>query len=52
VFLRLLDLLEAQGVRTLGEALALAERAVALRRRQAAEFAPRPRRSRRRAGNA
>jgi DNA polymerase-3 subunit epsilon len=40
VFLRLLELLEAQGVRTLGDALAVSERAVALRRRQAAQFGP------------
>ena len=32
LFLRMLELLEAQGVSTLGQALALAERAVALRR--------------------
>ncbi len=38
LFLRLLELLEAAGVRTLGGALALAARAVALRRRQAAQF--------------
>jgi DNA polymerase-3 subunit epsilon len=38
LFLRLLELLEAAGVRTLGDALALAERAVALRRRQAEQF--------------
>ena len=48
LFLRLLELLEAEGVRTLGEALALAERAVALRRRQAAQFGtPGARRGRR-----
>ena len=41
LFLRLLELLEAEGVRTLGAALALAERAIALRRRQAAAFGPR-----------
>jgi DNA polymerase III subunit epsilon len=35
LFLRLLDLLEAQGVTTLEEALAVSERAGALRRRQA-----------------
>jgi len=38
MFLRMLDLLEAQGVRTLGEALALSERAAALRRRQVQQF--------------
>jgi len=44
LFLRMLELLEAEGVRTLGAALALAERAGALRRRQAAQFgAPRGR---------
>ncbi|HLT00754.1 MAG TPA: exonuclease domain-containing protein, partial [Geminicoccaceae bacterium] len=43
VFLRLLDLLEAQGVTTLGAALALCERAVALRRRQAEQFGARQR---------
>ena len=52
VFLRLLDLLEAAGVRSLGGALALAERAVALRRRQAAEFGPSRGRAARRAGSA
>jgi DNA polymerase-3 subunit epsilon len=41
VFLRMLELLEARGVRTLGAALALAEQAVALRRRQAGQFGPR-----------
>jgi DNA polymerase-3 subunit epsilon len=38
LFLCLLDLLAAQGVTTLGQALALSERAVALRQRQAAQF--------------
>jgi DNA polymerase III subunit epsilon len=38
LFLRLLDLLEARGVTTLGAALALCGRAVALRRRQAEAF--------------
>jgi DNA polymerase-3 subunit epsilon len=52
IFLRLLDLLEAAGVRSLGGALALAERAVAVRRRQAAEFGPQRGRAARRAGNA
>ena len=52
VFLRLLDLLEAQGVHTLGDALAVAERAVALRRRLAAEFGAPPTRDLRRAGHA
>jgi DNA polymerase III subunit epsilon len=41
LFLRMLELLEARGVRTLGEALALAGRAGALRRRQVEQFAPR-----------
>ena len=41
LFLRLLELLEAEGVRTLGAALELAGRAVALRRRQAEAFGPR-----------
>ena len=41
----MLELLEAEGVRTLGAALALAERAGALRRRQAEQFAPRRGRS-------
>ncbi len=41
LFLRLLELLEAEGVHTLGAALELAERAVALRRRQAEAFGPR-----------
>jgi DNA polymerase-3 subunit epsilon len=42
LFLRLLDLLEAKGVTTLGQALALSERAIALRRQQAEQFgAPR-----------
>ena len=41
LFLRLLDLLEVQGVRTLGDALLLSERAVALRRRQAEQFGAR-----------
>jgi DNA polymerase III subunit epsilon len=52
VFLRLLELLEAQGVRTLGEALALSERAVEVRRRQAAQFGPPRERGLRRAGRA
>jgi DNA polymerase III subunit epsilon len=38
LFLRILDLLEAQGVTTLRHALAVSERAVALRRRQAEAF--------------
>jgi DNA polymerase-3 subunit epsilon len=38
LFLRLLDLLEAQGVRTLRDALAVSERAVALRRPQTGQF--------------
>ena len=50
LFLRMLELLEAQGVRTLGEALALAERAVALRRRQAEQFGPQRPRAVQRAG--
>ena len=41
LFLRLLDLLEARGVSTLGDALSLSERAVALRRRQAEQFGAR-----------
>ena len=41
LFLRLLELLEAEGVRTLGAALELAGRAGALRRRQAQTFGPR-----------
>jgi DNA polymerase-3 subunit epsilon len=45
LFLRMLELLEAQGVSTLGQALALAERAVALRRRQAEQFGPRRQRA-------
>jgi DNA polymerase III subunit epsilon len=52
VFLRLLELLEAQGVRTLGEALAVSARAVELRRRQAAQFGPPQGRGLRRAGRA
>jgi DNA polymerase III subunit epsilon len=40
LFLRLLELLEAEGVRTLGAALRLAARAGALRRRQAEAFGP------------
>ena len=50
LFLRMLELLEAQGVRTLGAALALAERAGALRRRQAEQRAPRRERAGQRAG--
>jgi DNA polymerase-3 subunit epsilon len=38
LFLRLMDLLEAQDVTTLGDALALSERAIALRRLQAERF--------------
>jgi DNA polymerase III subunit epsilon len=38
LFLRLLDLLEAKGVTTLGQALAVSERAIALRRLQAEQF--------------
>jgi DNA polymerase-3 subunit epsilon len=38
VFLRMLDLLEARGVHTLGEALDLSKRAVSVRRRQAESF--------------
>jgi DNA polymerase-3 subunit epsilon len=38
LFLRLIDLLEAQGVTTLGDALTLSERAIALRRLQAEHF--------------
>ncbi|HEX6142163.1 MAG TPA: exonuclease domain-containing protein [Geminicoccaceae bacterium] len=38
VFLRMIDLLAGRGVRTLGDALRLSERAVALRRRQAEAF--------------
>jgi DNA polymerase III subunit epsilon len=41
LFLRLLDLLEGQGVTTLKAALAVSERAVALRRRQAEQFGSR-----------
>jgi DNA polymerase III subunit epsilon len=41
LFLRLLDLLEARGVTTLKEALAVSERAGALRRRQAEPFGAR-----------
>jgi DNA polymerase-3 subunit epsilon len=38
LFLRLLDLLEGRGVLTLGQALAVSDRAVALRRLQAEQF--------------
>jgi DNA polymerase-3 subunit epsilon len=38
LFLRLVDLLEARGVTTLGQALAVSEHASALRRRQAEQF--------------
>lgn len=38
LFLRMIDLLEGQGVVTLREALAVSERAVALRRRQTEQF--------------
>jgi DNA polymerase-3 subunit epsilon len=38
LFLRLVDLLEAKGVTTLRQALALSERAIAMRRRQAEQF--------------
>ena len=38
LFLRLVDLLEAKGVTTLRQALALSERAIRLRRRQAEQF--------------
>ncbi len=41
LFLRMLDLLEAQGVKRLRDALALTEKAVALRKRQAEAFGPR-----------
>jgi DNA polymerase III subunit epsilon len=41
LFLRLMDLLEAQGVVTLGQALAVSERAGALRRRRAEQFGAR-----------
>ena len=41
LFLRILDLLEAQGVTTLRQALTVSERAVALRRRQAEAFGAR-----------
>jgi DNA polymerase-3 subunit epsilon len=45
LFLRLMDLLEAQGVTTLGDALALSERAIAMRRLQAEQFGAPPERS-------
>lgn len=38
LFLRLMDLLESRGVTTLGQALALSERAITLRRKQAEAF--------------
>ena len=43
LFLRLLDLLEARGVTTLGQALAVSQRASTLRRRQAEQFGARQR---------
>ena len=43
LFLRLLDLLEARGITTLRQALAVSERAVTLRRRQAEQFGARQR---------
>ena len=43
LFLRLVDLLEARGVTTLRQALAVSERAITLRRRQAEQFAARQR---------
>jgi DNA polymerase-3 subunit epsilon len=43
LFLRLMDLLEARGVTTLGQALAVSQRASTLRRRQAEQFGARQR---------
>jgi DNA polymerase-3 subunit epsilon len=40
IFLRMLDLLEARGIATLGAALAATEQATALRRRQRQQFGP------------